>query len=168
MPPSGMHLRRRTVPAGVLVLVTLLSATPAFAAPSPHTPLDRVICSADAIAVGRVRFAAPPVKIDRGSVTGGDTTIWHYGYGITITEVLSGRLEASDVTVAFVSPGSLAQSSAVPASGIEHALQRGQRYVLLLKRLGTSLELLRAEPFGSRSLVITTWRRMRCQSTKRS
>jgi len=111
-----------------------------------------MISSVEVIALGTVRGAE--------ATTDGCCPRYHH-YTIEILQVLAGDLGAKSPTVVYVEQGSPHFSMIVPASGIEHQLKVGDRYIFLFEsateQKGLGVVLTRAEPETRRDAVLKAW-----------
>lgn len=111
--------------------------------------LEDMIASVKIIALATVQ------KADKEGVTNGCR------YTIEVTEVLAGELPAKRLTVVYYEQGSPQFSVIVPASGIEHQLQEGRRYLFFFQsgaeQVGLGVVLTRAEPEERRGTVLKAW-----------
>ena len=93
-----------------------------------------------------------------------------YRYTLEVTAVLAGELATKRLTVAYYEQGSPQFSVVVPASGIGHRLQEGQRYVFLFQSAAEQgslgVVLTRAEPEERRDAVLKAWQQQQRRKQK--
>ncbi len=130
-------------------MVLLLVASASYGSKVVHKKLEDMISSVSVIVLATVE------KVEK--VSGKNC----YRYAIEVTNVLVGELAARRLTVNYWQQGAPDLSFIVPASGIEHGLKEGQRYVLLFESVkdegGLGVVLTRAEPEERRDAVLKAW-----------